>query len=425
MATGTTTSLPDVVTLGEVNSSGLSGTAALASCLAADDTIVVRPPRYYVQLFNSPSGGGAHLRAEAITFDPNPGQTLALTPWGGSSITGTVYLTYTGDTPNITLQVAFYLVSFYSDSARTNLVARAGSRSTGNNLVVYPVNGSGLSGDIDLDSTAVKSNLSLGVGYSAGDSVEFDTNSLEEGVFQCFFRDNIGQALPAGTGNDVTIPDGLAGGGLQALNNYGNVHSTSRHAQRPMFATGRMADGETVTLTDGGTVTEVYEFDTNNSVGSGHVAVAISGNANADDDMVDLAAAIAAHSTLVTAEADSGVGSLVRVTANASGSAANACTLATTAANLTLGGSTLTGGADAAPTDITTYSGRAVDAAEAAAGVINLDTPVVAGILEAQVRDAGGDPITDFTTDGARLVAGATPFEVGGTVRVLILGTEA
>jgi hypothetical protein len=46
-------------------------------------------------------------------------------------------------------------------------------------------------------------------------------------------------------------------------------------------------------------------------------------------------------------------------------------------------------------------------------------------MMEVQVRDSSGDPIADFTVDGNRVIAGATAFEENGTVRALIIGTEA
>ena len=143
-------------------------------------------------------------------FDPNTGGTISFTADNDSGITGTVYLQYAGDSETITYQPAFNLINFYSDSDRENLVARAGHTSTGTGLTIYEVGSSGISGTIDLDATGDDSDITLTVGYSVGDYVDFETHSLEEGTFQSFFRDNIGQALPSS--GSPTISDTLAGG---------------------------------------------------------------------------------------------------------------------------------------------------------------------------------------------------------------------
>lgn len=213
VATGTTTSLPDEITLSQVNSSGLTGVLTLDWYQADDDTIVSRPPQYHVKLYKSSGRSDGDLRAYANTYDPNVyGSPIALTAANDSTIAGSVTLTYTSDDTNATLQLPYYLIHFHSDSDRENLVARAGSLAAADNLDIYEVNGSGLSGDIDLDGTSAVSNIVLAVGYTAGDYFEFATDSLEEGTFQSFFRDNIGQALPSVTNGSETVADSLAGG---------------------------------------------------------------------------------------------------------------------------------------------------------------------------------------------------------------------
>ena len=208
VATGSTTaSLPDEITLSAVGGSGLTGTVTLDWFEADDDTIVIRPPKYHVKLYKSSARSTDDLRASASTLDPNLGSTVSLTDANGSTIAGTVTLTYADDDTNATLQLPYYLIHFYSDSDRESLVARAGSLAIADNLTIHEVNGSGLSGDIDLDSTSAVSNIELVVGYSAGDYFEFATDSLEEGTFQCFFRDNIGQVLPSTTGGTETVDD--------------------------------------------------------------------------------------------------------------------------------------------------------------------------------------------------------------------------
>ncbi len=58
--------------------------------------------------------------------------------------------------------------------------------------------------------------------------------------------------------------------------------------------TGQVADGETVTLTLADGTAIVFEFDDNSSVAAGNVAVDITGNASAADDVADLNAALLA-----------------------------------------------------------------------------------------------------------------------------------
>lgn len=213
VASGSTAGLPAQVTLSQENSSGLSGVLILESYQADDDTIVIRPPKYHVRLYRSADRGEEALRAHAATFDPNVyGSPIALAAANGSAIAGTVTLTYAKDDSDVTLQLPYYLIHFYADSGRENLVARAGSLSPGDGLPIHEVGGSGLSGTIDLDGIPAVSDIELAVGYSAGDHFEFATHSLEEGTFQSFFRDNLGHALPAVTNGTETVSDALAGG---------------------------------------------------------------------------------------------------------------------------------------------------------------------------------------------------------------------
>ena len=140
MATGSTTTLPDEITLSEANSSGLTGTLTLDWYQATDDTIVIRPPKYHVKLYKSSARSDDDLRATASTFEANSGSTVSLAAEDDSTIAGTVTLTYTSDDTNVTLQLPYYLIHFCSDSDRENLVARAGNLTTGNDLPVHEVN---------------------------------------------------------------------------------------------------------------------------------------------------------------------------------------------------------------------------------------------------------------------------------------------
>ena len=103
--------------------------------------------------------------------------------------------------------------------------------------------------------------------------------------------------------------------------------------------TGVVADGEIITIG-----TEVYEFDTNSSVGAGHIAVDVSGGVTAGDAVTALVTAITADSALVTAVDDTG--DVVTVTTVATGVISKYAST-TTCDNASWGAVTLTGGLDA------------------------------------------------------------------------------
>lgn len=104
---------------------------------------------------------------------------------------------------------------------------------------------------------------------------------------------------------------------------------------------GAVVDGETVSIGD-----DVYEFDTDSSVGEGHIAVDVSGGATASAAVTALTAAITASDTQGVGGVD-GAGDTVALTADTAGAAGNAITTTTTCANATFAAGTLLGGLDA------------------------------------------------------------------------------
>jgi hypothetical protein len=91
--------------------------------------------------------------------------------------------------------------------------------------------------------------------------------------------------------------------------------------------TGSVADGETVTIG-----ADVYEFDTNSSVGGGNLAVDVSGGATAPAAVTALVATITASGTEPVSAVD-GAGDTVVVTADVAGTAAESIVVATDAGN--------------------------------------------------------------------------------------------
>lgn len=103
---------------------------------------------------------------------------------------------------------------------------------------------------------------------------------------------------------------------------------------------GVVADGQTVTIGS-----RVYEFDTNSSITSGHVAVDVSGGVTASAAVTALVAAITGDTSAVVTAAD-GAGDTVVVTAKTKGTAANSYATTETCTNGSWGASTLAGGVD-------------------------------------------------------------------------------
>jgi phage tail sheath gpL-like len=101
---------------------------------------------------------------------------------------------------------------------------------------------------------------------------------------------------------------------------------------------GVTADGETVTIGS-----HVYEFDTDDDIDAGHIAVDISGGATAAASCTALVAAINgdAGAVVIAAEGD---GDTVNLTAKVKGAAGNEIATTETCANGSFAKSTLTGG---------------------------------------------------------------------------------
>lgn len=131
------------------------------------------------------------------------------------------------------------------------------------------------------------------------------------------------------TSGSIILVDGLTA-----------YNETADPATGSLTFTGVVADGQTVTIG-----TEVYEFDTNSSVTSGHIAVDVSSGATASDAVTALVSAITANSSLVTAIDDTG--DVVKVTSIGTGVSANSIATTETCTNASWGHATLTGGADA------------------------------------------------------------------------------
>lgn len=104
--------------------------------------------------------------------------------------------------------------------------------------------------------------------------------------------------------------------------------------------TGVVADGETVTIGS-----DVYEFDTDEEVGAGHILVDVSGGATASAAVTALVAAITASDTQGVGAAD-GTGDVVNLTADVKGAAANSIATTTDCTNATFAAAKLGNGVD-------------------------------------------------------------------------------
>ena len=114
------------------------------------------------------------------------------------------------------------------------------------------------------------------------------------------------------------------------------------------FSTG-VVDGDTVTIGS-----EVYEFDSNSSVTSGHIAVTIAVGVSAANAAIALATALNADGNAVVGGlAGSGVVTLTADTAGAAGNAIALAKVSSSAGAITVSGAHLTLGADAETTSFT------------------------------------------------------------------------
>lgn len=135
----------------------------------------------------------------------------------------TVDLQYVQDDEDITLAPAFATVAVYRadpddpDTTESDIVARAGSTTdllteSATDLAFYAVGGSSLeSATVDLSAEDVSDGYvaSAVLGYASGDQFIFETNTVDDGRFQTFVRENYNQLLPSSP--YPTIPESWAG----------------------------------------------------------------------------------------------------------------------------------------------------------------------------------------------------------------------
>ena len=202
-----------------------------------------------------------------------------------------------------------------------------------------------------------------------------------------------------------------AAGGI-ADGSIGDAKLELRYVSRPaaagtgaIYFTGRPTDGQLLTI-DGVT----FEIDKDSSFPDSAGDFVCDCNASGDlaGDITAIAAAIAANSTSVWADADTARG-VVWLTALTPGAAGNVG-LATALSNTTVSNSTLTDGRDAAEVAMVDIR-HAVTAAEAAAGVILLATGLMPTSAIVAMEDAG--------------VASGVTVTYGGSNIMLTMGTPA
>ena len=102
-------------------------------------------------------------------------------------------------------------VSVYKDSGRTQLVAQ-GQRSGDGSVTLAEQGGSGLSGSVDVTYTTDDSDiyLILPFAFEVGDKFYFSTSISAQGLFQYFFIEQFGKALPSTTGGSETVSESWA-----------------------------------------------------------------------------------------------------------------------------------------------------------------------------------------------------------------------
>lgn len=221
------TDLGEPMTLISDSPSDLSGEVTLESYAGDDSTIQIRLPGYCVRLYRSSSRAAGDLVSEGISLEPTH-SSLALNSAGiGAQTAGTVDLNYFTDDETITLTPGFCTVDLYradpsaAGTTSSDVSARAGSRSnllTGaaTGLEFFAVNGSGLTGTLDLAAVNVGStHPSAVLGYAQGDMFTFRTTSDDAGRFQTFLREAFNTVFPSAVSGQETISDALAmdGGG--------------------------------------------------------------------------------------------------------------------------------------------------------------------------------------------------------------------
>ena len=102
-------------------------------------------------------------------------------------------------------------VSIYKDSGRTQLVAQ-GQRAGDGEVTLAEQGGSGLSGTVDVTYTQDDTDiyLILPFAFEVGDKFYFSTSISDKGLFQYFFVERFGKALPSASGGSETVSESWA-----------------------------------------------------------------------------------------------------------------------------------------------------------------------------------------------------------------------
>ncbi|MCX7702969.1 MAG: hypothetical protein N2234_02555 [Planctomycetota bacterium] len=102
-------------------------------------------------------------------------------------------------------------VSCYKDAAKTALVCE-GSRSGNGTLTLRETNDSGLTGSVVVSYVEDDSDivLKLPFAFGVGDRFRFSTNISDKGLFQSFFVEKFGTALPSAQSGSETVPEAWA-----------------------------------------------------------------------------------------------------------------------------------------------------------------------------------------------------------------------
>jgi len=102
-------------------------------------------------------------------------------------------------------------VSVYKDSGRTQLVAQ-GQRAGDGEVTLTEQGGSGLSGTVDVAYTGDDSDiyLVLPFAFETGDKFYLSTSISAQGLFQYFFVEQFGKALPSASSGSETVSESWA-----------------------------------------------------------------------------------------------------------------------------------------------------------------------------------------------------------------------
>ncbi len=99
-------------------------------------------------------------------------------------------------------------VSVYKDAGRTQLVAQ-GQRAGDGEVTLSEQNSSGLSGTVDVAYTQDDNDiyLILPFAFDVGDKFYFSTSISDKGLFQYFFVEQFGKALPSASSGNETVSE--------------------------------------------------------------------------------------------------------------------------------------------------------------------------------------------------------------------------